>query len=42
MEKSKLFQKITKDKEFDEPWEKNMQKAITDYKKTVDKGWFVE
>ncbi len=37
-----LFEKIRKDKEFDEAWEEKLKKAIADYKSTLAPEWFVE
>lgn len=41
-QKSELLQKIVDDKEFDDAWEENMAKAITEYKELAQKEWFVE
>jgi F-type H+-transporting ATPase subunit alpha len=36
-----LYEKIVKDRDFDDVWEAGVKKAIADYKSTVDKNWFV-
>lgn len=36
-----VYEKIVKDRDFDETWETSTKKAIADYKSTIDKAWFV-
>jgi F-type H+/Na+-transporting ATPase subunit alpha len=39
---SELLKQIDDKGEFDEEWEKKIEKTVKDYKSIADKGWFVE
>ncbi len=36
-----VYEKIVKDRDFDEAWEASLKKAAADYKSTADQNWFI-